>query len=127
MSKPWIKLWTDKWLGSARIRRCSYEELGLYTSILVRASNNDKGELRLGDRPWTLEDLAFDLGIRSNSSKRLTTRLQKLVEVGLIEVMDDGAFRVAKHSTHQGKWTAPVSMDDAIRSVENQMRINKKR
>lgn len=127
MAKPWLKLWTDKWLGSARIRRCSYEELGLYISILVRASNHDGGELRMGERPWTTEDLAFDLGIKSNRSKMLERRLAKLVKVGLIEIAEDGALRIARHDTHQGRWVPPEAVDAALSGALKGMRINKKR
>lgn len=104
MNRPWIKLWVDKWLSSRRIRACNYMEVGLYVSVLVRAaSGNEDGELRVGDRPWSIDDLAMDLGLDPRRTARMRQRLDRLVELGLLEITDDGAIKVSRFSELQSR------------------------
>lgn len=103
--RPWAKVWPEKWLASQRTRSLDYEAQGLYWAVFMRAAAaNDRGELRVGDRPWTVADLALDLGLDRRRLARLEQRLGRLLEVGLLERQPDGCLRVARWDALQAGW-----------------------
>ena len=115
LNRPWIKLWVEKWLGSRRIRAARYEELGLYISIVIRAAAaGDNGELRIGDRPWTLEELADDLGLDSRRTARLRKRMERLVDLGLLEILPDGCITVCRFTDLQSREFGKNSKLDSL-------------
>jgi len=103
--KPWAKVWPEKWLASQRTRSLDYESQGLYWAIFMRAAAaNERGELRVGDRPWTLADLALDLNLDRRRMARLEQRLERLLSVGLLERLPDGCLAVARWDALQAGW-----------------------
>ncbi len=97
MGTHWCKLWPDKLLASSRYRRLNLYHHGVYFAVFLRVSAGGvDGELRTGPRPWTIEDLALDLNLDRRRVKRLAAALERLVEEGLLEVAEDGAWRVAR-------------------------------
>lgn len=97
--KPWwFKVYPYAILASHRCQKISYDELGLWFAIMMAGfvQTGKDCELRTGSRPWTFEDLAYHLGIDRRRTKRLREKLDKLVEVELVGVRDDGTIYVPR-------------------------------
>ena len=102
---PWIKLWPDRLLASARWRRVTIYEAGTYLQILLRVDGD--GALRTGATPWTVDDLAYDLGISKRRCKRLQAAVDRLLRLDLLARSDeDGALCISRFDALQRRSNA---------------------
>lgn len=91
--RPWAKLWSEKWLASARVRSCSYAQHGLWLAVAMRLhSTRSDGECRA----WTADHVAADLGLPPSRRKRFRTDLAALVEAGLIDQFPDDTLHLPR-------------------------------
>jgi len=84
----WCKLWPDKLLASARWKRLTTYQQGVYINVFLRcASIGDGGHLRTAGKPWSLADLAQDMGCDRRRIKRLGDAVNHMVAEGLLEMI----------------------------------------
>lgn len=118
----WCKLWPDKLLASARWRRLNVYQQGVYFAVFLRcAAIGDGGHLRTAGKPWSLADLALDLGCDRRRTKRLGDAVNHLIAEGLLEILPDKTLRVARWDDLQAPSQGSVLR--ALGSAARQRRV----
>ena len=102
--KPWwMKVYPYAILSSYRCQQLRYDELGLWFAIMLAGfvSTGKDCELRVGETPWTFDDLAFHLGVDRRRTARLRKHLDKLVDLELVGIKEDGTIYVPRFAELQ--------------------------
>lgn len=94
--RHWIKFWLERWRSSPRVRATSYQQHGLYLTVLSYAGETE-GELRMSD-----EELAIVAGVkRGDRMARFNADLKRLLDVGLLERGPNGRIKIPRFMESQ--------------------------
>ena len=88
--EPWSKFFWKDWESDPALKLCSLAAQGLWLRLLcIAASSTIKGEVRIGRRPCSVEDISRLIGIKQKEASALIVELENN---GVFDRADDGAI-----------------------------------